>query len=228
MRGVKLLRAAGIRPAVICVLTSHSLQYPQLLFDFFEQNEFESIAFNVEETVGCNMTAGCTEDLFSRFLDTYLTLALRHGSEQQLREINRIAARLFQKEPTRRFDSLVSPFSHVSVDVRGNYWTYSPELGLGHDAERFFLGDCRFDRIADAAKSQSFLNLRAQVEEGTALCKASCDYFDVCGGGSPAHKYSELRRLDATETHFCRINIKAVADVLTSRIFGHVNEEAEH
>jgi uncharacterized protein len=228
MRGIKLLRAGGVRPAVICVLTDYSLRHPQLLFDFFERNEFESIAFNVEETVGCNLSAGGTEETFSKFLDSYLTFAARQGSRQQLRDVESIAARLFQAEPARRFESLILPFAHVSVDVRGNYWTYSPELGLGQNAENFFLGNCRFDRITDAAETHRFLDLRTQVEKGVRLCESNCNYFGICGGGSPAHKYSELGRFDATETHFCRINVKAVADVLTAQMLGHLHEEAEH
>ena len=92
--------------------------------------------------------------------------------------------RLFQNGVTRRFDGLVEPFTHVSVDLRGNYWTYSPELGLGSGASKFFLGNCRFDRLSDAAISQRFLDLRAAVESGIRLCETSCNYFEICGGGA--------------------------------------------
>lgn len=227
MGGVQLLRQNGIYPSVICVLTEYSLQHPELLFEFFEQNEFDAISFNVEEAIGSNKVVRSNEEAFSRFLVSYLTICKERRSRQQLRGLNQIADKLFHNRQAGRFTSLVTPFDHVSVDVDGNYWTYSPELGLHRDGSRFFLGNCRSTPISDAARSESFLSLRAQVEAGVQLCRKSCNYFEVCGGGSPAHKHAELGHVDVTETHFCRANIKSVVDALTTSMFGNLHEAAK-
>lgn len=227
MRGIQLLREGGIYPSVICVLTEYSLRNPALVFDFFEQNGFETISFNIEETVGSNKTLSHAEDEFSKFLDSYMRLCARQRSRQQLRGVNQIADKLFHKRATGRFGSLVTPFDHLSVDVQGNYWTYSPELGLHEHGSRFFLGNCRSTAISDAARSPSFLSLKAEVDLGVALCRMNCNYFDICGGGSPAHKFAELGCISGTETHFCRANIKSVTDVLTAHMFGNPYETTE-
>jgi uncharacterized protein len=217
MRGISLLNEARIHPPIICVLTAEALQNPRLLFEFFEANEIYDIGFNVEETVGVHAALRCDNDAYCRFLNTYLNLVDRSGSAQRLRDIEQIAVRLFKNEVSPRSYGLISPFVHVSVDVAGNYWTYSPELGLGPGAARFFLGNCKTDRIADAAKTERFLKLHAEVEKGKHLCETTCSYFEVCGGGSPAHKFAEHGRCDETETHFCKMGIKSIVDVLTAR-----------
>ena len=54
------------------------------------------------------------------------------------------------------------------------------------------------------------------IADGVASCRAECDYFDLCGGGSPSNKLAENGRLESTETEFCRLHKKACIDVALS------------
>jgi uncharacterized protein len=217
MRGLSLLNEAGSQPSVICVLTDASLQFPEQLFWFFEQHGLDNVSFNVEELVGANATSSALDrrEAFARFLRVYLELMSEHGSRQSVRGILELAASLFQTTSIKRFDSVLRPVAHVSVNVDGWYWTFSPELGFDKDAREFFLGNCCRDSIADAVRSPRFSDLASRIQSGVSLCRQACAYFDICGGGSPAHKYAEARSFEVTETGFCTMNVKIVADVLT-------------
>ncbi|SHG05596.1 hypothetical protein [Streptoalloteichus hindustanus] len=43
-----------------------------------------------------------------------------------------------------------------------------------------------------------------EFRRGVERCRATCPYFDFCGGGHPANRLFETGRLDGTETDHCR------------------------
>ena len=53
----------------------------------------------------------------------------------------------------------------------------------------------------------------ADVEAGVEACRASCAYYDLCGGGAPSNKWHENGSLRSTETAWCRLTKKAMVDV---------------
>jgi len=57
MRGYRTLRDHGLNPGAICVLTRASLTAADLIYDFFVDAGFSSIAFNVDEREGANTTS---------------------------------------------------------------------------------------------------------------------------------------------------------------------------
>jgi uncharacterized protein len=227
MHGIDLLRSVGIDPSVICVLRESSLDQVEDIFSFFETHKFQDILFNVEETIGEN-SAAISDRMSTKFFDflkKYVELTKKHESLQRIRNLDLIGVRLFSSEASHLLNGLVQPFTHISVDVFGNYWTYSPELGLGPDGKAFHIGNCRTDSIAAALASQKLWDLHKRITVGVALCKESCQYFGVCGGGSPGHKYAAARRFEVTETAFCSTNIKAVTDLLTEIALERGREE---
>jgi uncharacterized protein len=59
--------------------------------------------------------------------------------------------------------------------------------------------------FADAFDNPAFRRLHADVREGVARCARECEYFSVCGGGSPSNKLSENGSAATTETLHCRL-----------------------
>jgi uncharacterized protein len=43
------------------------------------------------------------------------------------------------------------------------------------------------------------------IETGVAMCRESCEYFSVCGGGEPVNKLAENGTFASTETTYCRM-----------------------
>ena len=60
--------------------------------------------------------------------------------------------------------------------------------------------------------------MKTDVDEGIARCRRSCEYFPLCGGGSPSNKYFEAGSFRGTETLHCRLAKKVIADVTLERL----------
>jgi len=123
--------------------------------------------------------------------------------------------------PQESGNSLVEPFVHLNVDWQGNYSTFSPEL-LGHKNEYygdFIIGNFHKYRLVESLESASFRRMCV------GLCRSSCEYFPICGGGSPANKLYENGTMASTETLFCRLNVKLPASIAMEIIENSAMEE---
>jgi len=101
------------------------------------------------------------------------------------------------------------------VDVSGDFCTFSPELLGGRHARygEFRLGNLFATSIDECLRDPHYRKIADAVAAGVSKCRAECDYFDLCGGGSPSNKLAENNRLDSSETAFCRLQRKACVDV---------------
>jgi uncharacterized protein len=102
----------------------------------------------------------------------------------------------------------------LSIDINGNYCTYSPELlGTFHPKYgRLTWGNVHTDSWWSIAGNPSMASIRGEIEAGVDLCRATCEYFPVCGGGNPSNKLAELGTFAGGETQYCRLHVQAVAD----------------
>ena len=113
-------------------------------------------------------------------------------------------------------NQLTTPFAMLNVDWTGNVATFSPELlGLKNaDYDDFILGNVNKDRLTELAQRPGFQKLLADIDAGVALCKKSCEYFTVCGGGEPINKLSENGSFISTETTYCRMTRMRTTDLV--------------
>jgi uncharacterized protein len=110
------------------------------------------------------------------------------------------------------------PFAIVNVDVHGNVSTFDPELLSVPTADygTFHFGNVRTHSLTDLAASDSFRRVQQEIAAGVALCRRSCEYFGLCGGGAGSNKYWEHGRFDVSATQHCRYRIQLVADVVVA------------
>jgi len=224
MGGMTRLRRHGIPFHVITVLTREALDYPDELYAFYAEHGIERVGFNIEEIEGphrqSSLTAPGAEQRFRQFLSRFYDLATRAGSPVRVREFDSMLGAILHggAAPPRTHET--APFAILSVDYRGNFATFSPELlGLssphyGH----FLLGNVLSDSLDSAARTPRFAAIRRDIEAGIDRCRAECPYFALCGGGAPANKYFENGSFDSTETLFCRFYRKSLADVLLDKL----------
>jgi uncharacterized protein len=52
------------------------------------------------------------------------------------------------------------------------------------------------------------------IEAGVAMCRESCEYFSVCGGGEPVNKLAENGTFVSTETTYCRLTKMRATDLV--------------
>src|SRR5262249_49986589 len=221
LRGIHLLHEHGISFEVITVLTADSLDYPDELFDFYQENGIRSVGFNVEEVEGPHTASSLqragTPERFRRFLTRFLKLARSADPPLIVREFETSAAVLLGAHrcgPGARTQEN-RPWAIVNVDCEGHLGTYSPELlgipSLAHGG--FTLGNVATDSLDTLVASPRFRLLEEEIGRGVAMCRESCKYFPFCGGGPPANKFFENGTFASTETMFCRLHKKICIDV---------------
>jgi uncharacterized protein len=221
LRGIHLLHELGVCFEVITVLTAHSLDCPDELFDFYLANDIRSVAFNVEEIEGPHTTSSLqragTPERFRRFLTRFLLLARSADPPILVREFETSAAALLGPRRCAAGSRTQEnkPWAIINVDCEGNFSTFSPEL-LGISSLKyggFTLGNVGTDSLATAIASARFGRLEDEIGRGVEMCRESCAYFPFCGGGAPANKYFENGTFVSTETLFCRLHKKICLDV---------------
>ena len=107
----------------------------------------------------------------------------------------------------------------------GNFSTFSPELvGVSTDlyGGTFNLGNVLTDSVDAAHDSSRLAEMQRDIASGVDACRASCDYFPVCGGGNASNKYFENGTFDSTETNACRVSVKALVDALVTGFEGEL------
>lgn len=225
MQGIETLRRHEVPFHVISVLTREALDYPDELHAFYLSNGIDVVGFNVEEIEGPNtassLSAGDAERRYRAFMSRFFDLAM--GSEPQLRvrEFGSMIGAVLHGSDERALPSQeAAPFVVVSVSTEGDFGTFSPELlGLGGEPYGgFSIGNVHRDSFADAAASPRFEALWKDIASGVGRCAAGCAHFRFCGGGAPANKFFENGSFDSSETLFCRLHRKALADVVLAKM----------
>jgi uncharacterized protein len=219
--GVRLLRREGIPLHVISVLTAASMAAPQEMFAFYVAEGIAEVCFNVEESEGDHVSRSFgevgIEDAYYRFLAEFWRLSAAHpGKIAFIREIEHALRQVVRPHEVPFHNQLVEPFSIVSMDWAGNLSTFSPELlGLKHaDYGDFVLGNINRDALADLPRRPNFLRMAEDIGAGVALCRDSCEYFSVCGGGEPVNKLAENGTFVSTETTYCRMTRMRATDLV--------------
>jgi uncharacterized protein len=223
MRGLTLLREAGLPFHVISVLTNASLDEPDTLFDFYAANGICRVALNIEETEGANSgssLAGPAQEVrFRAFLRCFFARMQREPGTIVLREWERAIA-VIRARGTTPCGQETEPLRILSVGVAGDVGSFSPEF-LGMDDRRY--GDLTFgnvltDDIETITSRILASSLARDIRAGIAACERSCAWFRYCGGGSPSNKLYENGSVASTETMFCRLAQQVLLDVALETI----------
>ncbi|HKX10456.1 MAG TPA: cyclophane-forming radical SAM/SPASM peptide maturase GrrM/OscB [Stellaceae bacterium] len=219
--GIRLLRNHGVPFHVISVLTTESMAVPGEMFDFYVAEGIDHVCFNVEESEGDHVSQSIgrtgAEALYYRFLSEFWKLsAASPGKLKFVREVEQAMRQVLRPKELRLFNELVEPFAVTSMDHAGNVSTFSPELlGLKNDEYgNFIIGNINRDVLVDLERSATFLRMQADIRAGVEMCRASCEYFSVCGGGEPVNKLAENGRFASTETAFCRLTKMRTTDLV--------------
>jgi len=228
--GIDLLREHRVPFHTISVLTRESLDYPDEIFAYFYENGIRRIAFNVEEAEGAHPSSSLLAEgdvgadaAYRAFMSRFYDLIGESASAEpfHVREFEVTKSGIAHWDSERETGAQqVTPGAIVSVDCHGNFSTWSPEL-LGLECAAygdFALGNVMRDAFDSAFETAKFRAMDAAIRSGVAKCRESCAYFPFCGGGAPANKFFENGTFDSTETMFCRLNIKAVADVVLRKL----------
>lgn len=222
--GIQCLRSRGIPFYVISVLTKAALLEPDALFSFYEEFGIRDIGFNIEEKEGAHLSSSLEgefdDQIIIKFFARLSELMRDKSFPMVVRELEETLTSIRFLDKNGPVNNLAIPFGIITIDVRGNVYTFSPELA-GHSApgfETFSIGNIFQDTFANLQSSPALVAIASQIGRGIELCRADCKYFPVCGGGAPANKVFENGTFASMETMHCRLTKKRVTDFLLTTI----------
>ena len=219
LKGIELLNKNNIYFNAIVVLTDYSLDFPNEIFDFFAKINCKGIGFNIEEIEGINNKSSFSNKLletkYKKFFSTIFKLSKENKPTMIIREYRKIANLILNKEGVIK-NGVVTPLNSITVDTIGNYTVFSPELlTVRHkDYDNFIFGNVKTDLFSDLFKNIKFQKVYSEILSGVELCKNSCSYFGICGGGTPSNKLHENGTFNSAETMCCKYIRKYLADVI--------------
>lgn len=220
MRGISLLQKNNIHFNVIAVLTKESLDYPDEIYQFFQDSQVTRIGFNIEETEGINQTSSlesADNDIdvkHYQFMKRFYELTKQKETNFTVREFERVKRNILRGADIGRGQE--TPYTIISVDYEGNFMTFSPEL-LSLDTPdygKFVIGNIQADSFESATQTEKFKTITNEIQAGVNACRETCEYFSLCGGGAPANKYFENGSFNSTETLHCRYTQKALINIV--------------
>lgn len=235
MRGIDLLRAHDLRVNVLSVLSSQNIDRPDEMFHFFFEHGLHQLAFNVEEIEGPNLVSSllpvkggvaAARARYGAFMRRFSQLNKQHGWPLTIREFLSLA-RLIEKARTEPAHVPLAPERRLggilTMARDGAISSWSPELASGVPglSSRFSLGNIRdvasVDELLAGERAQA---IQEDIDRGIEMCRIECEYFGVCGGGSPGNKFYERGTFAASETLKCALQTKELVEVMLAT-FAH-------
>ncbi len=219
MRGISFLQKNEIPFNIISVLTQDSLDYADEIFNFFRDNGITEVGFNMEEAEGVHQNSTLNqsgvEERYRAFIQRFWDLTVQTNGAFKLREFEAMCTLAYTNGRLEHTD-MNKPFVIVNFDRQGNFSTFDPEL-LSVKTKQygdFILGNVLDDTLESVCHTQKFQQIYRDMAGGVELCRQTCDYFGLCGGGAGSNKYWENGSFNSTETKACRYRIQAIADVV--------------
>jgi uncharacterized protein len=220
LAGIRLLRGESVQFHVISVLSKDSMDAPQELLDFYVAEGIADVCFNVEESEGAHISDLLIGDdpqrRFRVFLNTFWRLARQSDKIRFIREIDGMLPRVFRPEGEGVRNVQAEPFCMLNVDCNGNVSTFSPELlGLKNSKYNdFVVGNINAAPLEDMRRGAAMAAMSRDIAAGVELCRKSCEYFSVCGGGAPVNKLFENGSFNSARTSFCDLTQKVPIDLI--------------
>ncbi|MDJ0593087.1 MAG: cyclophane-forming radical SAM/SPASM peptide maturase GrrM/OscB [Pleurocapsa sp. MO_226.B13] len=222
MRGISLLQANKIDFSVIAVLTNNSLNFPEAIFDFFMEHQMRNVGFNIEETEGANESSSLAKDSaeerYRAFMQRLYELTKSTNGYLKVREFEQIKNFIYEK--CNALQGQFTPFTMINIAYNGDFSTFSPELlsMKSSDYGDFILGNVQQDSFDSICHTDKFNRINRDIQAGVNLCKRTCQYYSLCGGGAPSNKYFENGSFATSETMYCRYTKKVITDIVLEDI----------
>jgi uncharacterized protein len=230
MKGVQLMQEMGISPGVISVITDTTLQYQEDFWQFFIDNGLQRVGLNPEEVEANNITSSIhyagAEAAYRQFLKGILATMATSPTSPSLREYEAVIGHIKNSgNPIHNQENV--PMSIINFDCGGNVSTFSPELltAKHHRYGNFLLGNVYDSSLEELLQTEKFHEIYSSIQSGVENCRATCEYFMFCGGGSPSNKLGEADTFEVTETRTCRLSIKATVDTIIEHLEERLGEK---
>ncbi|GAA3845441.1 GRRM system radical SAM/SPASM domain protein [Saccharothrix violaceirubra] len=207
VRGIREPVDHGHEVHAIAVVSDPSAERARRLYEFAASLGISELGVNIEEQEGVNATVNAHDRAEVIGFWSELTRIWAENPVLRIREVARslgcIGAVLRDDSTVIRTGPAIDPLPTVGYD--GSVTLIPPELaGFSGPHGSFATGSILVDSLDKIIARSEGSRWIAEFARGVENCRASCAFFDFCGGGHPANRYFELGRLDTTETNYCR------------------------
>ena len=233
MRGVECLKEAEVAFSILGVMSRNSLGKAGRLWEFWTSVGAPYVGINIEELEGAHESTTLDADRdFAATAAFFEDLAQKWDLSKapRVRELEEMRRHLTAPPDANMHRAMAHAGSIISIDCDGNISTYSPEL-LGLKDKRlgeFIWGNVHRDNWQSFGDNPELAKIDAEIQAGVSKCKSSCGYFAICGGGNPSNKLAEKGTFDCDETLYCRLHVKALADIVIKRLERELKERGEY
>ena len=222
MAGIRCLQRNGVPFHALTVLGREGMADPDGMAAFYEDAGIVKVCFNVEESEGTYVSElfdTPRDELRSRFavfLRSFWHRARAGGKIGFVRELDQLMPRLFRPDDIEPRNIQAEPLAMLNVDSHGNVSSFSPELlGMRNEAYGdYLLGNIAVNSLAEIHDKCVASALYRDIRAGIDACASGCDYYSVCGGGSPVNKLFENGSFTGTTTSFCTLTQMVPTDLL--------------
>ena len=229
MQGIAYLNEHDINYHAIAVITREAMHHPDEIYSFFKDLGVTKLGLNIEEIEGIHTQSSLSMDdsaleLVASFYTQLYERQLADDKPLHIRELDDAKRKLlaipldyFSLHGTTQQNN---PYQIISVDIDGNFSTFSPELlGQNDEAyEKFILGNVHQTGFRSAIDGALFKKWYGEIQLGIHNCEEKCPYFSFCGGGVPANKYYENASFESTQTIQCKYSIQTPLEIIMSRL----------
>lgn len=228
MAGITLLKENKIKYHGIAVVSEFSLNDPEIFFEFFYTNGFYHLGLNIEEVEGIHHQSSVfADELYDKvvlFYTRLFELYMKSDRHMAIREFDRSLNAILRNPGTIDITRLSYqnhqniPLGIISIDYRGNFSSFSPEL-IGQPKQEyndFIFGNVKRSSFLKPERVDVLKKITSEIKSGIQKCKKECEFFHVCGGGAPANKYFENGSFGSSETKYCQYNIKVPTELVLS------------
>jgi uncharacterized protein len=218
-RGAALLRKNRVKFYTISVITDDKIGHADEIIEFLCNLAPHTIAFNVEEIDGINLTSSVLKNEHLAGIRAFIRSIIKYEKQYpniRFREVEDIR-RASQGGQSFLRSAQSFPFLNVTVDSKGRAYTFSPELaGIKHKLYGDFSIGNVFDGplLQQARNNPQFKAMWEDIRAGVVACANECSYFRFCGGGSASNKLGEQGSFRGTETMWCQAMKKGIVDVI--------------
>lgn len=231
--GMQKLVEAEIPFKVISVITDETLRDPDGFLEFFIRwsDALSGFHFNIIADGTLADQTGLTygrQDR-DRYYNFYRRLLRRTQSRSMdaavfdVQNFTQAIARILRPDnDTVAIASL--PIRTLNVDAAGFVTTFYAGLEKSAFADHYddglglALGNILHSSLEQMLNTSKFRRISADFKNSQAVCKATCDYYQLCSGGFELSKLSEHGTYNAAETAACSIIVKTLADAVLDDI----------
>ena len=140
---------------------------------------------------------------------------------REIKRINNAVVKILQQPSYVGTSHETQPFAIATITREGNISFFSPELagGTAQDRDQFVLANIKdIETFDDIIHLDSFKKQFAQINDGVAMCAKNCEYYQMCGGGSPSNKFTENGTFASDETQYCALQQKMLTEIFIEKM----------